>query len=251
MKLFKNRFGRQPLWWHFLNLIRLVLSIFFKRFRLEKKKKYEVKRKVGPLRPKKWDSRDIRKVTAPALCLALAGLTWGINYSVTIEPEDLPKGHKTQVEEIAAANANTSDQNTDKETVKISSYSLEQIENLANTIAGQNAIWPGYKGDPKDPRAVNRHFQENFAKFINGGTIPVEPWMNGRSVAFAYAVTADGTIVFVGAIPGGTITADENPDVYEDINQGISGRVKVLAAQDEGGEEIIMLYYIKVKFSIQ
>ena len=250
MKIFKNRFGRQPIWWHFLNLIRMILSIFFKRFRLPKKNKYEVNKKVGPQQVKKWKSKDIRRWTAPVLSLALAGLTWLVNYQVEIEPEDLRNSVHYQAESVPAT-SNTSSEDNSESTFTISQYSVEQIENLANTIAGQNAIWPGYKGDEKDHRSVQRHFNQEFAKWINSGIIPVEGNWGGRSIAFAYAVSEEGTLVFVGEIPGGTLTGEKNPYAFQVVSEGISGRIQVTPAQNEAGDNIIMVYRIKIKFSIQ
>lgn len=252
MKLFKNRFGRQPLWWHVLNVGRIILSIFFKRFRINKyPNKYEqYKGEVGPLHPKKYSSRDVRKWSTPVLALAFGFMVWGANKALNFtQYEYFTVENRTNTEVETSSNQNPEDE-SDKDKIVIQSLSIEQIENLANTIAGQNAIWPGYKGDPKDHRAVQRHFSIQFAKFINGGRINVQPWWDGRSVAFAYAVSADGTILFVGSVPGGSIDASEHPRVYQDINEGISGQVAVIPAQDEFGEDIIMLYRIKVKFSI-
>ena len=247
MKIFKNRFGRQPLWWYPLNWIRIILSIFFKGLRKPKKAKYKVRKNVGPQQPKKWASRDIRPWSPVFLSLSLAALTWLLNYQVKIDEDDLRNGSNGNSESVVAnTNAsNTTEGGDDK--INILSLELEQIENLANTIAGQNAIWPGYKGDPKDHRAVQRHFQEQFAKFINSGIIPVEGNWAGKSVAFAYAVSDNGTIQFVGKIPGGDL---EDDYAYVVIQKGISGQVQVIPAQDEGGDNIIMLYYIKVRFAI-
>ena len=250
MKIFKNRFGRQPLWWHFLNLIRMILSIFFKRFRLPKKKKYKARKDVGPLHPKKYAKRDIRKWSMPILSLALAGLTWLVNYQVTVTPEDLRNSVHYQVDS-APASSNSSNEDTSKEKFVISQFSVEQIENLANTIAGQNAIWPGYKGDEKNHREVQRHFNQQFATWINSGIIPVDERWFGRSVAFAYAVNDDGVLVFVGEIPGGSLTAEKNPYAYQTISEGISGRIQVTPAQNEAGDNIIMVYRIRIKFATQ
>jgi len=248
MKIFKNRFGRQPLWWHILNLFRVFFSIFFKNLRKPKAPKYKVAKNVGPQQPKKWAKRDIRPWSPVFLSLALAGLTWLVNYQVEINEDDrsLINGGGTE-SSVANTNANNTTEGGDDK-INILSLELEQIENLANTIAGKNAIWPGYKGEEFDHRSVNRHFNEQFAKFINSGIIPVEQSWSGKSVAFAYAVGDNGVIQFVGKIPGGDL---EDDYAYVVIQKGISGQVQVIPAQDEGGENIIMLYYIKVRFAVQ
>ena len=131
--------------------------------------------------------------------------------------------------------------------VNILSLELEEIENLANTIAGRNAIWPNYQGDIKDHQKVQAHFKESFAKFVNSGIISVKEEWKGKSIAFAYAVSDTGVVQFVGKIPGGNI-ADNS--VYVSIQESISGKIRVTPAQDEEGNDIIMLYYIKLTFAI-
>ena len=253
-KLFKNRFGRQPIWWRILNLVRMILSIFFPSFRrdLYPNRYEQYKGDVGPLPPKKWEKHDIRKYTIPVLAWSLALMVFAANKALNFTEYDYGidnnGGSSTTV--VAAASPNSGETESESKFI-VQQFTVEQIENLANTIAGQNAIWPGYKGDPKDNRGVQRHFNENFAKFINGGHINVQPYWSGRSVAFAYAVTDEGVLVFVGAIPGGSLTAEDNPDVYKDVSDGISGKIIVTPAQDEGGENIIMLYRIKVTFALQ
>ena len=213
------------------------------------KKKYKTKKldyKVSAI-PKKSKKADMRQYTTLFFTLALSGLIWAAYYGLI---------HKTYV--YSTSNTNTASttivvatpnsQVGEDGTINILSLSVEQIEGLANTIAGQNAIWHGYKGDPQDHRAVQRHFNEQFANFINSGIINVQPEWQGKSVAFAYAVDANGIITFVGMIPGGSIT---KPAIYADVSEGISGKMRVTPAQDEAGEPIIMLYYIKVRFAIQ
>ncbi len=232
--------------------MRIILSIFFPGLRIDKypNRWRQYKGEVGPLPPKKWDKRDIRKYTTPVLAWSLVLMLWfsnkALNFTEYYDDASGQGGNSTEV--AAAATQNSAESEESKFVIK--NFTVEQIENLANTIAGQNAIWPGYKGDPQDHRAAQRHFNQKFAEFINSGIINVQPHWAGKSVAFAYAVTSDGIVVFVGAIPGGTITPDQDPDAYQDVSEGISGRVAVTPAQDQAGENIIMVYRIKVKFSI-
>ena len=53
-----------------------------------------------------------------------------------------------------------------------------------------------------------------------------------------------GVITFVGKIPGGNL---DDTYAYVSIKEGIDGKMLVTPAQDESGENIIMLYYIKSK----
>ena len=212
------------------------------------RKKYRVKKTDRRVTKefKKYPKKDMRPWTKVFFTFALASLIWGSNELLNLTKYDYSIISTTSSTDVGAVSHSVSaDQGDD--TINILSLELEQIENLANTIAGRNAVWPGYKGDPQDHRAVQRHFQENFAKFINSGIISVQENWKGESVAFAYAVSDKGIIQFVGKIPGGTIDDDY---VYVTMMKGISGKMIVTPAQDEQGENIIMLYYIKVKFSI-
>ena len=178
---------------------------------------------------------------------ALAALVWGsvelLNLTkydyITIDPD-------LSTSDISTIPADPQ-QEEGEGTINILDLKVEQIENLANTIAGRNAIWPGYQGDKEDNKAIQRHFFESFAKFINSGKIQVQEDWKGRSIAFAYAVSEKGVLTFVGKIPGGSI-ADNY--AYVAVKQGIDGQVLVTPAQDEEGDDIIMIYYIKVNFSL-
>ena len=199
--------------------------------------------------PKKSKKADMRNWSGVFFTFALAALVWGSVELLNLTKYDIiysnsSSGTSTTVVQPTEGNESGDDK------INILSLEVEQIEALANTIAGQNAIWPGYKGDPTDHRAVQRHFAENYAKYINSGIIQVEEDWAGQSIAFAYAVTADGVVTFVGAIPGGSIKVTDRPDIYQKVSVGISGKVLVTPAQDESGENIIMLYYIKVRFSL-
>ncbi|MGI9548849.1 MAG: hypothetical protein ACR2M7_02575 [Bdellovibrionales bacterium] len=256
MKIFKNRFGRQPLWWHLLNIVRVILSIFIPYFRIDKypNRWVQYKGDVGKLHPKKWDKHDISKWSTPAMAWGLALLVWGSNELLNWTEYDYGTNNTGNTTTTVVASTPNTGGESDENTFTISKYTAEQIENLANTIAGQNAIWPGYKGDPKDHRAVERHFQEQFAKFINSGIIPVEPSWGGRAISFYYAVTDEGVIAFVGYTKGqgrGLLTPEKNPYAYQVMSEGITGRVKVDPARDESGEPIIMLYRIQVRFQVQ
>ena len=213
------------------------------------KKKYKTKQldyKVSAV-PKKSKKADMRQYSSIFFTLALSGLIWAAYYGLIHKTYVFSTSNSSGTPDDSVVVSQPNSVTGEGETINILSLSVEQIEGLANTIAGQNAIWPGYKGDPKDHRAVQRHFNQQFAKFINSGIISVQPEWQGRSVAFAYAVSNDGIITFVGKIPGGTIQDDY---VYVDVMEGISGKMLVTPAQDEGGENIIMLYYIKVKFAV-
>ena len=214
-----------------------------------RKSKYKVNpnaKKVAGI-PKKSKKADMRRHSTVIFLLALSGLIWGTYYAFIHKTIEYHNNGSTGVTTTTVVQQQPNSNTEDGEVFILKDYSVEQVENLANTIAGQNAIWPGYKGDPKDHQAVQRHFNEQFAKFINSGVITTDESRTGKTVTFAYAVTADGVIVFVGRIPGGTI--DDNR-TYVEIAKGISGRVAVTPAQDESGENIIMLYYIKVRFAI-
>ena len=210
------------------------------------KKKYKVKntdrRVSGEF--KKNPKKDLRPWSKVFFTFALASLIWGANELLNFTQYDysiLNTSGTTSTVVVSDPNAGESTEGT----INILSLELEQIENLANTVAGQNAIWPGYKGDKSDHRAVNKHFQEQFAKFINSGVIPNVAEYDGRTVAFAYAVSDTGVIQFVGKIPGGNA-----PDSAYIMMMDISGKAQVFPAQDESGENIIMLYYIKVRFAV-
>ena len=256
MKIFKNRFGRQPLWWYPLNWIRIILSIFFPYFRIDKypNKWVQYKGDVGPLHPKKWNKHDIRKWSTPAMAWGLALMVWGSNELLNYTEYDYGTTNSSgTATTVANATPNTGGPE-DESTFTINKLTAEQIEGLANTIAGKNAIWPGFKGNEENNGEIDRHFREQFAKFINSGIIPVQPSWGGKAIAFYYAVTKDGTIVFVGAAEGrgkGLLTPEKNPYAYEAMSRGISGQVQVVPAQDEGGENIIMLYSIQVRFQLQ
>ena len=197
--------------------------------------------------PKKSKKADLRRNTNPILAIVLCGLVWGSNELLNFTQYDYSTSNTTGVTNTSVHNTPNSGDTGEDGQINILSLDVEQIENLANTIAGRNAIWYGYKGDPNDHQAVQRHFQEQFAKFINSGIISVQPEWSGKSVAFAYAVSDTGVITFVGKIPGGSI---KDNYVYIEVKQGIDGKMQVIPAQDEAGEPIIMLYYIKVRFAV-
>ena len=212
------------------------------------KKKYKVKqtdRRISS-EVKKNPKKDMRKWSSVTFVFAVAALIWGSNELLNLTKYDYitnSSGHTTSVSTTLPSDTGVEDPST----INILSLELEQIENLANTIAGRNAVWPGYKGDPNDHFAVQKHFAENFAKFINSGVIRVEAQWAGKSVAFAYAVSETGVVQFVGKIPGGTL---EDDYAYVAVQKGISGKVQVFPAQDENGDDIIMIYRIKVRFAI-
>ena len=212
------------------------------------KKKYKVKqtdRRISS-EVKKNPKKDLRPWSKVFFFGALASLIWGSNELLNLTEYDYSinsTGNTTYVSTTLPSDTGVEDPSS----INILSLELEQIENLANTIAGQNAIWPGYKGDPNNHVAVRNHFAENFAKFINSGIIRVEPQWAGQSVAFAYAVSETGVVQFVGKIPGGTLEDDYS---YVAVQKGISGKVQVIPAQDENGENIIMIYRIKVRFAV-
>ena len=153
--------------------------------------------------PKKSKKADLRRNTNPILAIVLCGLVWGSNELLNFTQYDYSTANTTGVTNTSVHNTPNSGDTGEDGQINILSLDVEQIENLANTIAGRNAIWYGYKGDPNDHQAVQRHFQEQFAKFINSGIISVQPEWAGKSVAFAYAVSDTGVITFVGKIPGG------------------------------------------------
>ena len=212
------------------------------------KKKYRLKKTTRRVSSevKKNPKKDLRPWSKVFFFAALAGLIWGSNELLNLT-DYVYHTSTTSGTPITSTTLPGDTGVEDPSTINILSLELEQIENLANTIAGRNAIWPGYKGDPNDHAAVQRHFNENFAKFINSGIIRVEEQWGGQTVTFAYAVSDTGVVQFVGKIPGGSIKDDY---VYVAISKGISGSVQVFPAQDENGEDIIMLYYIKIRFQI-
>ena len=210
------------------------------------RKKYRVKKTDRRISDefKKNPKKDLRPWSKVFFTVALASLIWGANELLNFTQYDysiLNTSGTTSTVVVSNPNAGESTDGA----INILSLELEQIENLANTVAGQNAIWPGYKGDKANHRAVNRHFQEQFAKFINSGIIPNVAEYDGQTVAFAYAVSDTGVIQFVGKIPGGNA-----PDSAYVMMMDISGKTQVFPAQDESGENIIMLYYIKVRFAV-
>lgn len=206
----------------------------------KKKKKERIPR--GP----KPSVKDYNPWSKVFFTIALAGLVWGANELLNLTRYDysISDTSSTVISSSSTPN-NTGVEGED--TINILSLDVEQIEGLANTIAGRNAIWYGYKGNPLDHRAVEKHFREQFAKFINSGIIPVDASWAGRSVAFAYAVSDQGVVTFVGKIPGGDLDDDY---VYVVLKRSLDGSIQVIPAQDENGEPIIMLYYIKVRFAI-
>lgn len=214
------------------------------------KKKYKVKkteRRVS-MEVKKHPKKDMRRWSSVFFTTALAALVWGSVELLNLKQYDYSIiGAPSSTDVGTPPSGEPADQGSD-DTINILSLELEQIENLANTIAGRNAIWYGYKGDPNDHGKVQAHFQEQFAKFINSGIIQVDERWYGKTVTFAYAVSDSGVVQFVGKIPGGTITDNY---VYVSIGQAISGKVLVTPAQDESGEPITMLYYIKVRFGVR
>ena len=210
-------------------------------------RKYKLKKGVAPLPPKKSKKADLRRYSSLFLSIGLASMIWLAFYGLTHKTYDYHTSNSNTTSSTIVVTSPQSPVDGDEGVINILSLSVEQIEGLANTIAGQNAIWPGYKGDPKDHRAVQRHFNENFAKLINSGIINVQPEWSGKSVAFAYAVDNNGVITFVGKIPGGNL---KDNSAYVTVKLGIDGSIIVTPAQDEGGENIIMLYYIKVRFAV-
>ena len=107
------------------------------------------------------------------MAIALAGLIWGTNELLNFTTYDYSTNSTSGTSSNSVVVSNAQSIEGEEGVVNILSLNVEQIENLANTIAGRNAIWPGYKGDPDDHGAVQRHFAENFAKFINSGKIQV------------------------------------------------------------------------------
>ena len=214
------------------------------------KKKYRVKKTSRRVTKefKKNPKKDMRSWSKVFFMAALAGLIWGSVELLNLKKYVYSINTTTGGTSVGVDNAPDPTSDGEEGVINILSLDLEDIENLANTIAGQNAVWTGYKGDPQNHKEVQRHFVENFAKFINSGVIRVEEDWKGRSIAFAYAVSKTGVIQFVGKIPGGSITDNR---VYAIVSDGISGKVLVQPAQDESGEDIIMLYYIKVTFSFR
>ena len=209
------------------------------------RKRYRLKKGVGPLPPKKNPKKDLRRYSSIFFLIGLSMVVWGFYYAFEYKTyEDSTNGSSGSASDSVVVSPNPNEGGDG--TINILSLELEQIENLANTIAGQNAVWPGYRGDQKDHQAVQAHFGEQFAKFINSGIIPVNDYWYGKSVAFAYAVSDTGVIQFVSKIPGGTL---QSTTAYVAVKEGISGKVLVQPAQDESGENIHMIYYIRVKFA--
>ena len=210
------------------------------------RKKYRVKKNVAPRQPKKSKSADLRNYSSLFFWIGLSTVLAGTYFAFIHKSFTYPEDPQTATTTTVVVSIPNSGEEEDPSTVTILNLDVEEIEGLANTIAGRNAIWPGYKGDPNNHRAVQQHFAEQFAKFINSGIIRVQPDWDGSTVAFAYAVSETGVIQFVGKIDGGSAPLR----VYAVVADGIGGKIQVIPAQDESGENIIMLYKIKVRFKI-
>ena len=166
-----------------------------------RRKKYRVKKldyKVSGI-PKKSKKADLRRYSTLFFLIGynlMAGLAYIALEHKTIFPADTNgKGSKTTTV------VHTPKGTDPDKPFKILKIDPKQLETLINAEALTHAIWPGYKGDPKDGRAVRKHFQQQLANYIVKTKLSSTLEREYR-IQIYYVVRDDGSVQFLGLKKG-------------------------------------------------
>ncbi len=211
------------------------------------KKKYRVKKGVGPLPPKKSKRADLRRWSFVFFLIGLNAMVGASWYALDLKTYFYPDANSSgEVVEVAAAPESTQSE----EEEKILSIDPEQLENIVNTEAYTHAVWPGYKGDVSDGPAVRRHFADQLASvIIKTGGVDVS---GTYRVHFYYVVRDDGGIQFLSLVRGGRTTDGVPRHLIKHsqklVNIGVPG---IKPGTDANGDPITVVYEIVIKFTTQ
>ena len=166
---------------------------------------------------------------------------YSLGYKTFFYPEQVVNGATMTGTQSAVAGES---EESDTAVLKLDA---EQIENIVNTEAFTHAVWPGYRGEITDGRAVRKHFSENLAKYIvNAGGVEV---ITEHVVHFYYIVRDDGGIQFLALVNDGRTTDDVPLYIIEHaqslVNIGVPG---IKPGTDVNGDPITVVYELVIRF---
>lgn len=136
----------------------------------------------------------------------------------------------------------------DSEEFRVIQVSEEQLLEQINAIAYQDAIWPGYRGDKLDGRAVSKHFHQNLAEVIINNAKSHEIYKE-HVIHFYYAVRSDGAIQYYSIVKGGRTSPNLPVELVkvtqQTMNIGIPG---ITPAENSKGEPITVVHEMVIRF---
>lgn len=197
---------------------------------------------------KKNPKADIRNWSSVFFTFALAGLTWGsVELLGLTEYTPIVDNSSTGVTTTVVP-PNTADTSAGDE--KILVITPEELQNIQNTIAYTHAVWPGYRGDVSDGRAVRKHFSQNLGKVIlqNARGFNVE---DGRTykVHFYYVVRKDGAIQYLAIVKGGRTTPNVPIELIKNAQTTMSiGIPGITPGTNSAGEPITVVYELAIVY---
>ena len=212
------------------------------------KKKYKVKKEKID-RGYKPSVASLNPWSKVFFIFALSGLVWGSVELLGLTEYDYITSGATSTTSSSTSTSSESGEVEDE--FVVIQVSEEQLLEQINTIAYQDAIWPGYKGDKLDGDAVSKHFHENLAKIIIANAKGYEIF-NEYVIHFYYAVRKDGGIQYYAIVKGGK-TSKNLPThlvkvAQQTLNIGIPG---IIPAKNANGDPITVVHQLVIRFKPQ
>ena len=212
------------------------------------KKKYKVKKEKID-RGYKPSVASLNPWSKVFFIFALSGLVWGSAGLLGRTHYDyITSSINSTTSSSASASSESGEVEDEFVVIQVSE---EQLLEQINTIAYQDAIWPGYKGDKLDKAAVSKHFHENLAKIIIQNASGYEIFRE-HVIHFYYAVRKDGGIQYYAIVKGGK-TSEGLPKhlvkvAQQTLNIGIPG---IIPAKNASGEPITVVHQLVIRFKPQ
>ena len=215
-----------------------------------RKKKYKTnntERRVSN-EVKKNKKADLTRWSNLFFTFALAGLTWGSVELLGFTEYSPIVDNSSTVVSTTVVTPNTTDTDAGNEQILV--ITPEELQNIQNTVAYTHAVWPGYRGDVSDGRAVRKHFSQNLGKVIlqNARGFNIG---DGRTykVHFYYVVRKDGAIQYLAIVKGGRTTPNVPIALIKNAQTTMSiGIPGITPGTNSAGEPITVVYELAIVY---
>ena len=194
---------------------------------------------------KKNPKKDLRPWSFLFFIIGLASMTWLADYALDFKTIYGLDSNSSQVATTEVASGRNTEEAEDE--FKVLQINPEEIENLVNTIAYTHAVWPGYKGDITDGKAVRKHFSQNLAKIIVNSR--VDELYKDYKIHFYYVVRDDGVIQYLAIVDKGRTSPDLPVYLIKNTQRIMSiGVPGVKPGTDDKGNPITVVYELVINF---
>ena len=194
---------------------------------------------------KKNPKKDLRPWSFLFFIIGLASMTWLADYALDFKTIYGLDSNSSQVATTEVASGKNTEEAEDE--FRVLQINPEEIENLVNTIAYTHAVWPGYKGDITDGKAVRKHFSQNLAKIIVNSR--VDELYKDYKIHFYYVVRDDGVIQYLAIVDKGRTSPDLPVYLIKNTQRIMSiGVPGVKPGTDDKGDPITVVYELLINF---